>query len=111
MSHQPIHRIVVTSRNPAEDPRGRELAEGLGTDSVAVADVYTVAGNLDEAQLKEVSAFFANPVIEQATVDQPAFSKADWVAEVGYRPGVTDNVGKTAKQTIEDLAGTEIEGV
>ena len=33
----------------------------------------------------------------------PLAGDFDWLVEVGYRPGVTDNVGKTSREAIEDL--------
>ncbi len=40
---------------------------------------------------------FADPVI-QLYSDKPLASDFSWLIEVGYRPGVTDNVGATAKK-------------
>ena len=42
------------------------------------------------------------------TADSPAAEAAwdfDWLIEVGFRPGVTDNVGKTAREAIAVLLG------
>ena len=42
------------------------------------------------------------------TTDSPAAEAAwdfDWLIEVGFRPGVTDNVGKTAREAIAVLLG------
>jgi len=34
-----------------------------------------------------------------------------WLIEVGFKPGVTDNVGATAKRACEDILGTSLNGV
>jgi phosphoribosylformylglycinamidine synthase len=44
-----------------------------------------------------------NPVVQECSVDEPARIVFDHAIEVGFLPGVTDNVGTTARQTIEDF--------
>ncbi len=43
-----------------------------------------------------------NPVVQEFRVDEATKFLFDYAIEVGFLPGVTDNVGNTAKQTIED---------
>ena len=33
--------------------------------------------------------------------------EGDWVVEVGYKPGVTDNTGRTAKEVVEAMTGRQ----
>ena len=48
----------------------------------------------------------ANPVTQRALVDKPLMPRRfDWALEIGFLPGVTDNVGNTAREAIEDLLG------
>lgn len=35
----------------------------------------------------------------------PAAADFDWIIEVGFRPGVTDNEGRTAKETLRTVLG------
>ena len=44
---------------------------------------------------------FRDPVIQEVTIDQPLNLFFDWLVEVGYRPGVTDNIGRTAREAVE----------
>jgi phosphoribosylformylglycinamidine synthase len=44
-----------------------------------------------------------NPVVQEFTVDKAMKPLFDHAIEVGFLPGVTDNVGTTARQTIEDF--------
>ena len=100
---------------PAEKLKKRiELDLGMRVDA-HVVDVYTVDSELPQsiAELL-VSDAFIDPVLQKAYVEQPAMFDADWVVEVGFKPGVTDNVGRTAKEVIEALSGLrfgEEEGV
>jgi len=107
------HRIEVLSRIPDTRAavRKRHL-ESLGLsgriEGVHLVDVYTVCSSLENERLESVASMLANPVTQQATVDEPqAPDSFQWAVEVGYLPGVTDNVGSTAKQGIEDLLGIE----
>lgn len=70
---------------------------------VLVADVYTLDARLSPKQLESVAAALTNPLIEK-TYTGKAFvpKKFDAAIEIGYLPGVTDNVATTARETIAD---------
>ncbi|MBP1711290.1 MAG: phosphoribosylformylglycinamidine synthase, partial [Deltaproteobacteria bacterium] len=59
------------------------------------------AAELKEAALGPLS----DPVIQEFSINRPLAKNFDWLIEVGFRPGVTDNVGKTAREAIELLLG------
>src|SRR5690606_25385090 len=48
---------------------------------------------------------FCDPVIQEVAVDHPLAADFDILIEVGYRPGVTDNVGRTGREAIQYLTG------
>ncbi len=48
---------------------------------------------------------FCDPVIQEVAIDRPLARDFDILIEVGYRPGVTDNVGRTAREAIQYLTG------
>ena len=50
----------------------------------------------------------SDPVIQEFSINQPLAKNFDWLIEVGFSPGVTDNVGKTAREAIELLLGENI---
>jgi phosphoribosylformylglycinamidine synthase len=91
---------------PELDSQGRGLAvkigESLGItlDEIRVVKVFTVSG-LDEACAGRVlnEAVLHDPVLQEASY-APFSLGADWVLEVGFRPGVTDNEGRTARETV-----------
>ncbi|OPX67481.1 MAG: phosphoribosylformylglycinamidine synthase II [Methanoregulaceae archaeon PtaB.Bin056] len=105
-----IHRIEVRYR---EDPRQKTRTDrirslGFPVDSVELVDVYTIATrarDFSHAELSEIGAQLVNPVVQEYTVDQATRAAFDYAIEVGFLPGVTDNVGTTARQTIEDYSG------
>ncbi|HEY5713906.1 MAG TPA: AIR synthase-related protein [Candidatus Gracilibacteria bacterium] len=101
----------IEIRNTKKDSRGfsylkkvRDMGYGLGIEGIETSDQYTVLKNLDETQQKKSAQMLHNPVFESFTIDQPnAPSSFDWVLLIGFLPGVTDNVGSTVRESIEDL--------
>jgi phosphoribosylformylglycinamidine synthase subunit PurSL len=67
--------------------------------SVRVADVYTAEH--EKAASQAFISSLTNPVIQHVGNLPKDF---DWALEIGYLPGVTDNVGHTAQELLE-LAG------
>ena len=81
----------------------------LAVAKVDTIEVYTVAGELSAAELQEAAAGpLSDPVIQELSINSPLAKKFDWLIEVGFRPGVTDNVGKTAREAITLLLGENI---
>jgi len=88
------------------DVQGRRICRkitseiGLSLREVRTVKVFTVAG-LDEAQIRQVLAAHVldDPVLQVASLD-PLPGDFDWTLEVGFRPGVTDNEGRTATQSV-----------
>jgi phosphoribosylformylglycinamidine synthase len=78
----------------------------LPVDEVRSIDVYTVDTELFPAELEQAAAGpFCDPVIQTCAIDRPAAGDFDFLVEVGFRPGVTDNVGRTAREAIEYITG------
>ncbi|MFA4876550.1 MAG: AIR synthase-related protein [Methanoregula sp.] len=102
-----VHRIEVRYTT---DPRlkvrtDRIRSLGYFIDELQLAEVYTISlfsRDFSMEELKEIGSLLANPVEQEFTVDSPTAGIFDHAIEVGFLPGVTDNVGTTARQTIED---------
>src|SRR6056297_1080964 len=105
-----IWKIIVGPKAGVTDARGhrvqQDIAEHLGIEleSVHTHDVYTVDAALSDADI-ERAAFgpFSDPVIQDVAINRPLTRDADMLIEVGFRPGVTDNTGRTAKEAIQYL--------
>jgi phosphoribosylformylglycinamidine synthase len=72
-----------------------------------VTDVYTVNKKFSNDEKRKIGQMLINPVIETASLDAshpPAHF--DQVIELGFLPGVTDNLGHTVIESIEDLLKT-----
>lgn len=106
------NKIEVVSKikdTRAEVRKAKLKSMGFNVDDVQLTDGYT----LDTA-VKNLSGFaelLANPVVQEVKINQPtAPEKFDYAVEVGFLPGVTDNVGNTAREIAEDFTGKPIEG-
>ncbi len=67
---------------------------------------YSLDGDFDPHELEAIATGpLCDPIIQRYTIDRPLERSSDWLIEVGFRPGVTDNVGKTAREAIALLLG------
>ncbi len=77
-----------------------------GLKDVAVVDAYTLTASFTERQLQKIAAQLANPVIEEYAIgDVLVPEKFSVTVEIGFLPGVTDNVGHTVREMVEDATG------
>jgi len=105
-------RIEVALKDGVRDARGervrREIHEHLGIElaSVRTLDVFTVDAALTEEELLAAAhGPLCDPVVQIVSIDKPLAGDFDVLIEVGYRPGVTDNTGRTAREAIQYLSG------
>jgi len=112
-----VNRIEVGFKKGIRDAGGektrRRIIENfsLPVDSVKTIDVYTISGRLTRAELKKAAAGpFSDPVIQHFSINRPLAAGFDWLIEVGFRPGVTDNVGKTAREALQLMLGGDTHG-
>ena len=110
-------RIEVAYREGIRDVPGEKLRNRLRRDLdkdiiVHVVDVYTVDAPITGRRHREAAArtCFIDPVLQEGYVGTPVIFDADWVIEVGFKPGVTDNVGRTAREVIEAVSRNLVSG-
>lgn len=86
-----VHRITVRSRSG-----GRTLS-------------YTLDASLSRSALVRAAEELTNPVTEEYAVDRILAPRTfAYAVEIGFHPGVTDNVGATASQMIGDVLGKRV---
>lgn len=105
------HRIEIAYKPGVRDVPGEKLKKrirrDLGFDVEArVVEAYIIDADIsrDVLDILRTDAF-VDPVIQEGYVDQPVEMAGDWAIEVSFKPGVTDNVGRTAREVIEALSG------
>ncbi|MGD0623634.1 MAG: phosphoribosylformylglycinamidine synthase subunit PurS [Thermodesulfobacteriota bacterium] len=104
------YRVEIGLKPNIRDARGEKIKRRIindltiSVDSVKTIDVYTVDGNLSKEEIEQVATGpFLDPIIQEFSVGKPLQHDFDWAIEVGFKPGVTDNVGRTAREAIEIL--------
>ena len=71
---------------------------------VKVLQSYTIDLKLSNEDNAELEQLFSNPEIEEAKWSQEISDyDFDYIVEISYLPGVTDNIGSTAKQSISQF--------
>ena len=77
---------------------------------VETRNLFMIEADLTEEQAEEAAReLFCDPVIQRYEIDKNLESEPfDLSVTVGYRPGVTDNVGHTAVLAIGELTGREL---
>ncbi|MCX9080598.1 MAG: phosphoribosylformylglycinamidine synthase subunit PurL [Candidatus Methanoperedens sp.] len=110
-------RIEVGFKNGMKDALGegikKRILEDLhiNVDTVRTIDVYTIDAGISSEQVIALGEkLFADPVI-QIFSDKPLAQDFSWLIEVGFKPGVTDNVGGTARKASKEILGIPVQGV
>ena len=101
-------------------PKGRDSRErlflnswaGLGIsgklNGVSVIDSYLIDSELSQDSILKVARSLTNPILEDFSINElPEVRDFTYAIEIGFLPGVTDNVANTAKETILDLLHLE----
>lgn len=114
------HRIEISPL-----PQWRE-ARGEGTkaqiinflkidiDKVLTRDVYTISANVSDEESVKIASLLVNPVLQGYKSDETKsanfveLEKPDFLVIIGFKPGVTDNVGRSAKAAISDILGRKL---
>lgn len=114
--HQSAHRIEIKTtvndtRSLVQFNRWRTgLSSGDKLRKVKIIEVYTVEKNLKEHELKAIAEMFSNPIVQTYKINSHEQEEEfTWAVEIGFLPGVTDNIGATARQTIEDFFKTKLD--
>jgi phosphoribosylformylglycinamidine (FGAM) synthase PurS component len=109
------NRIEIGFREGIRDALGEKIKKRIidhlriKVDSVTTIEVYTIEGDLAPGDLEAAARGpLSDPIIQKYAVDRGLARDFDWLIEVGYRPGVTDNVGKTAAEAIALLTGKSV---
>jgi phosphoribosylformylglycinamidine synthase len=106
------HRIEIRLLEQAPDARGERIRREINhflhipVSCVRTIDVYSIDAELSEAELATIASEpLCDRIIQEYSIDSPSARDFDYLVEVGFRPGVTDNVGRTAREAIEYVTG------
>ncbi|MBU1240842.1 phosphoribosylformylglycinamidine synthase subunit PurS, partial [Myxococcota bacterium] len=109
-------RIETGPKAGREDPVGKKFLALLSPelpgkiDDIRVCSIYTIDGDVPNPVLTTLAnSALADPVIHDYSLRGPLHGSFDWVVEVDFKPGVTDNEGRTATESLALLLGTSPE--
>ncbi|MBI4235131.1 phosphoribosylformylglycinamidine synthase [Candidatus Peregrinibacteria bacterium] len=104
------HRIEISTT--VNDQKSEVLlkkltALGFSLSKIKVVEVYTINKSFTSdtsGELQNIAEILSNPIFQGFKIDQPTDANHfDYILEIGFLPGVTDNIASTAKETIEDF--------
>ncbi|WP_316897400.1 phosphoribosylformylglycinamidine synthase subunit PurS [Pseudodesulfovibrio indicus] len=104
-------RVIVGLKEGVRDVLGEKIARkirnelGMEVGDVRIVNVFTLEGvTQEQVDLALERAALHDPVLHEASLS-PLARDFDWIIEVGFRPGVTDNEGRTARETLGVVLG------
>lgn len=111
------HRILVSLKQGFHDTYAEQIKCNiidyldLNVEKVKIKKIYGIRKSLTAEQLQKIALGpLVDPIVEEATTKEQLDPDYDWTIEIGFKPGMTDNTGKTAQITIEDYLGTPFYG-
>jgi len=107
---------IFIDRHPRHpDPKAEKILSScrhylnLDVSGVKILRAYRIYKPLNDEMAETITSnLLIDPVIEQIATEE-SFLGYDWRIEVSFKPGVTDNAGKTAQITMEDFLGVPFE--
>ncbi|MFH1148223.1 MAG: AIR synthase-related protein [Pseudomonadota bacterium] len=110
-----ITRIEVGQKPFLRDAHGEKMRQRinenlrLAVTSVRTLKVFTIETSISPAVLKQLAGeLFCDSISQEYSIDSPLIREFAWLIEVGFRPGVTDNEGKTARESLELAVGRRL---
>ncbi len=113
-----MHCIEVAFSRERLDSTGysarKDMEEDLGImgiSKVRFTELYYIDSPFEPAKIQEIAAkVFIDPIVQKFSTSGPVYIDYDFYAEIRLHPDVTDNLGMTAQEAIEDYLGAKLEG-
>jgi phosphoribosylformylglycinamidine synthase len=109
-----VTRLEIASRRELKDPRGEVVAGKIGSflgipvTAVRTREIYRIDAELLEGEAERILREFTDPVCQDGAIGRLEGDPFDVAIAVGYKPGVTDPVGKSAMVAVEDTLGRKL---
>lgn len=110
-----VHRLEIGLAPGNRDPRGEAVARkvrgflGIPVERIRTRDVYKIEADLTAEEAGRVLAEIADPILRRGAVGRLDGRPFDQAIEVGFKPGVTDPVGKSALVLVRDTLGRDLD--
>ena len=109
--------LVVATPPHIDDVRGTALAQTLREDlqlpvnAARMASLYTIHAPLTTANLEDArQTLFTDAVVQTSSWETLPSVDCDWIVQVSFLPGTTDNVGRTAAEALADIVQQPLDG-
>jgi len=110
-----VIRLEIAARPDLADPRGLETADkirsylGISVERVRTREVYRIESSIDADEQQRLLREFTDPVLQRGALGRLPDEPFGIAVTVGFKPGVTDPVGKSARVAVEDTLGRPLE--
>ncbi|MCX7990424.1 MAG: phosphoribosylformylglycinamidine synthase subunit PurL [Proteobacteria bacterium] len=111
MSYRVEIRYKEEVKNPLAKGLRRKITDFLHLTPVdiQISDVFTIDAPLSKNEIENIAKIIlCDPIIQDYFINPNLPPGYNIYLEVGFLPGVTDNVGKTAKSAIETFLGKKL---
>ena len=100
-----VFRISIDSKKKNSEAKvlEKKLKNWGYSVSIDISKVYTIQHDFSGEQVQKIADSLYNPIVETIRINAPFRKSFDWALELGFLPGVTDNVANTAAEIINDL--------
>jgi len=110
-----VETTVFDTRAAIRKNRLADFSSAKKINNIFLLDVYTIDKEFSQHELLTIAERLCNPVTQKAFVKTEknksiVGKKFSFAIEIGFLPGVTDNISHTAKELIEDLVKTKFVG-
>ena len=105
------YRVQVTPRSRSFDIHGRTIRGKINrflnypVDYLRTRNVYSIYADITKEEAEKFAKEIVNPVICIGEIGSRTRLAFDWLICVGFKPGVTDNLGRTARIAMGDILG------
>ena len=101
-------RIYVGTKPQWRDASGEKTRARIASDlgigtitSIRTATIYIINASLSSDELTALAEGpLSDPIVQDFSINSTFCKEFDWMVEIGFRPGVTDNVGRTAREAV-----------
>ncbi len=109
-----IHRIELTPLDKWQDPKAETAKKqvfeilNLSVQDIKTREIYTILADISKEEAQQVANELVNPITQKVTQGSSSINDFNWLIIIGFLPGVTDNLGRTAFLAIEDIIGRKL---
>ena len=108
-----VYRLEITPRSGVGQGTEKLIEQasqyfGMNIESADKSDVLTVKADISTEEMSRVANEIVNPVLQDGIIGQLADRTFDWYISIGFLPGVTDNVSRTAREAVSDIIGRQL---